>query len=166
MTTAWSWSDLLATRQRADNRVVSCRRYGELVTAGQIEEQLSALHVEVLEPLAAALGKGTLSSCYRSPAVNAMVGGARDSAHLVGLAADWMPPVPYDQAVRWLTSCQLPLDRVIYEVRGPSRWLHVQRIPLSSPGRVPLWYVSAAAGAPYRGVSAVQLEAIARSGVV
>lgn len=142
---AFAREDLLRT-SRGANEVVGVGRYGRIVPDSEIEANLEALRLDVLEPAAAALGRGTLSSCYRSPRVNSAVGGAANSAHLVGLAADWVPDVRFDEAIKWFASAGLPLDRVIYEFRGGARWLHLQRLERGAPARTPLWYRSPKAG--------------------
>lgn len=138
--------DLTRTSRAASSVVVPARRYGRKVPEEEIERNLASLQADILEPLAEALGRGTLSSCYRSPVVNALVGGDPNSAHMVGLAADWMPAVSISEAVQWMAGSSLPLDRVIYEIRGKAKWLHVQR---HDPGQLPheiVWLISPQAG--------------------
>ena len=64
-----------------------------------------------------------VSSAYRSPAVNGLVGGALKSAHMHGLAADFIAPKygrPRDicEAIR---DSVLPFDQLIFE----GTWVHV-----------------------------------------
>lgn len=63
-----------------------------------------------------------VSSGYRSPAVNAAVGGARDSAHVRGLAADITTPgmTPKDLALA-IIRASLEFDQLIYE----GTWVHI-----------------------------------------
>ena len=65
-----------------------------------------------------------VSSGYRSPEVNKRVGGAKNSAHLYGRAADIIAPpfTPYDLAERIAVST-LDFDKVILEF---GRWVHIQ----------------------------------------
>ena len=162
MTSAFSLADLLRT-SRGPNPITPTVRYGRQVTAGEINQNLEALRVDILEPLALALGRGRLTSCYRSPTVNAAVGGSTNSAHLVGLAADWQPAVAYPAAIAWLAARELPLDRVILEERarstGTSRWLHLQRHAPGHHGQTS-WYHSPRAGV-YLATSAEDLARIA-----
>ena len=51
-------------------------------------ENLTRLCVEILEPLRAVLGPVHISSGFRHWRVNRLIGGADDSQHCVGLAAD------------------------------------------------------------------------------
>jgi len=65
-----------------------------------------------------------ISSGYRSPALNAAVGGARNSQHAQGLAADFTcpgfgPPLAVARALRDST---IAFDTVIYEFE---EWIHV-----------------------------------------
>jgi hypothetical protein len=65
-----------------------------------------------------------ISSGYRSPALNAAVGGARNSQHSQGLAADFGcpgfgPPLAVARALR---DSGIAFDTVIYEFE---EWIHV-----------------------------------------
>ncbi len=65
-----------------------------------------------------------ISSGYRSPALNAAVGGARNSQHSQGLAADFTcpgfgPPLAVARALR---DSVIAFDTVIYEFE---EWIHV-----------------------------------------
>lgn len=65
---------------------------------------LEALCVNVLEPMRAALGGPVvITSGYRSPALNAAVGGVPNSQHQLGEAADlYIPGVELDDIIDWL----------------------------------------------------------------
>lgn len=157
MPTAFRRDDLLRTSKAADNSPVPARRYGTLIPTATINANLAALWLDVLEPLAAGLGRGVLTSVYRCPVVNSLVGGAPNSAHTVGLAADWVPPGgKFSAAVHWLASAGLPLDRVIFEERGKSRWLHLQRRELDQLPGATLWFHSPGPGI-YLGATADHL---------
>lgn len=65
-----------------------------------------------------------VSSGYRSPAVNAAVGGARNSQHMLGCAADITAPDfggPAD-LVRAIVRSQIPFDQCILEFGS---WCHI-----------------------------------------
>lgn len=70
----------------------------------------------------------TVNSAYRSPAVNAAVGGVPNSAHQQGNAADitcagFGAPLAVALAIqRWLTQNKIPFDQLIFEVNS---WVHV-----------------------------------------
>lgn len=64
-----------------------------------------------------------ISSGYRSPQVNAAVGGARNSQHLQGLAADFTAPffgTPL-QIARAIVASRLVFDQIIQE----GSWVHI-----------------------------------------
>lgn len=90
---------------------------------------LKFLCEHLLEPLRARFGPLYTTSGYRSPAVNARIGGSSSSMHVHGCAWDG---IPLRDGVRWadmitfLLSGTLPVDQVIYEF---GRWLHVGTRP-------------------------------------
>lgn len=95
-------------------------------------ERLRTLAADVLEPLRARFGPVHVNSGYRSPAVNAAIGGSATSAHMQGFAADLVPltaGVTLKQMADWLISSDVPFDQVIFE----GTWLHVGRF---GPGGV------------------------------
>lgn len=101
----------IATRRRIDNR-----------PAPAIVENLRRV-AAVLELVRALVGRPvTVSSGYRSPALNAAVGGARESAHLQGLAADITVAgmAPKDLAKAVITA-GIEFDQLIYE----GTWVHI-----------------------------------------
>jgi zinc D-Ala-D-Ala carboxypeptidase len=74
-----------------------------------------------------------ISSGYRSPGVNAAVGGAKDSRHLLGLAADFTSPPfgpPKDICLK-IAASDLPFDQLIYE----GTWVHIGLAPNGTPPR-------------------------------
>lgn len=84
---------------------------------------LTALVDRVLDPLRDHLGRAVrVTSGYRSPAVNAKVGGARRSQHMRGEAADisaaGMTPESLASAI---VALGLPFDQIIVE----PTWVHV-----------------------------------------
>ncbi|WP_338847887.1 D-Ala-D-Ala carboxypeptidase family metallohydrolase [Massilia sp. W12] len=95
-----------------------------------IDNTPGAAVIENLTKLAAALEKVralvgqpiAVSSGYRSPALNAAIGGARNSAHCYGLAADifapGMPPLILARAIK---SSKIQYDQLIYE----GTWVHI-----------------------------------------
>lgn len=89
---------------------------------------LTALCVEVLEPLRAGLGQVAITSGYRSPAVNKAVGGAKSSQHLMGEAADLTVPGHSNLEVCQWIQRHLHYDQLIYEF-GEAGWVHVSWRP-------------------------------------
>lgn len=82
------------------------------------------LVAEKLEEVRAHFGKPVrVLSCYRSPAVNAAVGGSKTSAHRYALAADFViPGVPLTDVARWCAANIEDFDQVIYEFGS---WIHL-----------------------------------------
>jgi zinc D-Ala-D-Ala carboxypeptidase len=100
-------------------------------------ERLRDLCVLVLEPLRARFGPLHVNSGYRSRAVNSCIGGASDSAHLYGCAADVRCVQDHTpgEMVTWLVTAGLPIDQAIDEQSASgARWLHVG---MARPGRGP-----------------------------
>ena len=81
----------------------------------------------VLEPLRQHAGKPiTISSGYRCPRLNALVGGVANSQHLSGEAADLhLPSLAVGREwFNWIaTHCSY--DQLLWERRGSTRWIHV-----------------------------------------
>lgn len=100
-------------------------RAGFSNTPGQIEaNNLKRLCEDVLQPLRDALNKSIhISSGYRCYALNSMVGGAKDSAHTHGCAADITVEgmTPYEVASA-IIDLHLPFEQVIQEF---GQWCHV-----------------------------------------
>ena len=70
------------------------------------------------------------TSGYRSPTLNKAVGGVADSQHIEGEAIDIIlldKPLDLKKLYNFMKSnCEdLPLDQVIYERKGTSRWIHI-----------------------------------------
>jgi len=68
-----------------------------------------------------------ITSGYRCPALNAAVGGARDSAHMDGLAADiivpaWGPPIEVAKTIAANATIMANVDQLIHEF---GRWVHI-----------------------------------------
>jgi hypothetical protein len=95
---------------------------------------LQALAIHVLQPVRDHYGKGVkVNSGYRSPDVNARVGGSRTSDHTRGMAADIeIPGVPNAELAEWIRG-NLPFTQLILEfyTRGvpDSGWVHVSYDP-------------------------------------
>jgi zinc D-Ala-D-Ala carboxypeptidase len=82
----------------------------------------------MLEKVRALLGgvPVIISSGYRSPALNALVGGAKSSAHMTGRAADILvpafgTPIEVCDALCWRLE-ELGVDQLIYEFNS---WTHI-----------------------------------------
>lgn len=75
-----------------------------------------------------------ISSGYRSPTVNALVGGSPNSAHMDGRAADFTCPGFGDpvKVAQGLASTHLEFDQLILEF---GRWVHIGIAPEGQPFR-------------------------------
>jgi hypothetical protein len=95
---------------------------------------LQVLAEKVLQPVREHFGKGVkVNSGYRSPDVNAKVGGSRTSDHCLGRAADIeIPSVPNHELAEWIKE-NLAYTQLILEfyTRGvpDSGWVHVSYDP-------------------------------------
>lgn len=100
---------------------------------GQTEiENIRSLVVNVLQPLRDVVGKPIIvSSGYRSPLVNAAIGGAKSSQHLKGQAADFhIKGLTNQQIIDTLIKNNIPFDQVIdeqlYRSSGRlAKWVHI-----------------------------------------
>ena len=100
---------------------------------------LKRLCTELLEPLRSLLGVPIhVDSGYRSPLVNAAVGGVITSAHCDGRAADFIPiGMGLDAAFGRIHESELSFDQVIREF-PPGGWIHIGIAPA---GKLPRRHV-------------------------
>ena len=95
----------------------------------QVIGNLSMLCIEVLQPIRDHFGPVIVTSGYRSPALNKLVGGSVNSHHVLGMAADIEVPgvTNYDLA-EWIRN-NLDFTQCILEFYEPgvphSGWVHV-----------------------------------------
>jgi zinc D-Ala-D-Ala carboxypeptidase len=89
----------------------------------------------VLEQVRSALGNNSvsISSGYRSKALNTAIGGSSTSAHMSGCAADLTLPAYGSvlQTARAIAASGVAFDQIIYEY---GRWVH---FGLAAPGTTP-----------------------------
>lgn len=91
-------------------------------------DNLKRLCAQVLEPLRAAIGQPIrVTSGYRAPLLNLLVGGSRTSDHCAGRAADIQVPgtSPLTLA-KAIQSLDLPVQQCIHEFGA---WVHVSIPP-------------------------------------
>ena len=92
-------------------------------------EALRALCTHVLEPIRERFGPVIITSGYRGPKLNRMVGGSVTSQHCDGEASDIeVPGVSNADLARWIET-HLQYDQLILECHKPgvpdSGWVHV-----------------------------------------
>ena len=112
-----------AQRKRIDNTPNDEARDNLLTLASALEEVRSLLGAPM-----------NISSGYRSPKLNAAVGGAKHSAHMRGLAADFIAPRFGSPAeiVAKIEASTINFDQCIVEF---GRWVHFAVPPAGEKGR-------------------------------
>lgn len=84
---------------------------------------------QVLESVRAVLGGHpvTITSGFRSEALNRAVGGSRTSAHMDGRAADFVVPGfgSPDRVARRIVLAGIVCDQLIFERAGRREWVHL-----------------------------------------
>jgi zinc D-Ala-D-Ala carboxypeptidase len=102
-------------------------RMGRLIEPDKKQENYIRLLVtNVLQPLRDLLGSPVvITSGYRPPWLNAMIGGSENSQHMKGQAADFVAPgVSIGSLI--VAAQELPFDQLINEF---DQWVHVSYIP-------------------------------------
>ena len=89
---------------------------------------LTHLAIRILQPVRDEFGVITINSGYRSPALNAKVGGSKTSQHCNGQAADFESfSTPNPVLAKWIAN-NLEFDQLILEfydgVNPNSGWIH------------------------------------------
>ena len=100
---------------------------------------------EGLELVRAALGNPIhVTSGYRSTRLNQLIGGAKNSLHIQGLAADILSPNfgPPLEVCRALAKSGIQTDQIIHEF---GRWCHVAFAPPGQPARKELLTIASIA---------------------
>lgn len=89
----------------------------------EVINNLKELCVNVLEPLRQKLGKPLrVTSGYRSPKLNRLIGGAKKSQHIEGKAADIQVDGMSTEELFQLAIATVPFDQAIQEFDS---WLHI-----------------------------------------
>ena len=125
--------------QLNDTRLSSHFRLGEFLNLGKYSDNIPTMqHVAnmtygclmLLEPARQVVGPIIINSGYRNPRVNALVGGVKNSQHLLGQAADIRPrdPQQFQRLVAFLKACEYT-DQLL----TASSWLHISWNPFSTP---------------------------------
>lgn len=105
-----------------------------------VRQRLQLLINNILDPARRKLGKAiVVSSGYRCPALNAAVGGATNSQHLTGMAADLVVSGGNMDDMRALFKILYDMgnfDQLIWEHPKNSKWIHVSFNPDSARHQV------------------------------
>ena len=118
MTKNFSLQELTATKTGLPNALPK-----------HLEGNLRSLAEKVLQPARDALGALKVTSAYRSPAVNAKVGGAKTSQHVQAQAADLKFDGGNEVLFNWIRE-NVDFDQLIWEFgtdNAPS-WVHVSYV--------------------------------------
>ena len=129
----------MENKQLNDTRLSSHFLLGEFLNLGKYSDNIPTMqHVAnmtygclmLLEPARQVVGPIIINSGYRNPRVNALVGGVKNSQHLLGQAADIRPqdPAQFQRLVDFLKTHDLT-DQLL----TGSGWLHISWSPFSTP---------------------------------
>jgi hypothetical protein len=135
----FTWAELTVTSRAPTN------------DPGEDEQAaLVALCAAVLDPLRRHLGKPVrVNSAYRSPAVNAAVGGSKTSQHMRGEAADIkVDGMEVEDVARAIIACATEYDQLIVERKGGGAWIHVS-YALGRKNRLQLLKITDAGASPW-----------------
>ena len=121
ITTHFFWNELLASIEADKNNIINAP-----ITEAQTENIITTANY--LETIRELLGNNPVivSSCFRSPKVNKLVGGSPTSAHLEGLAVDFVcngagSPETIVSILRKYEK-ELKFDQLINEF---DKWVHI-----------------------------------------
>ena len=95
--------------------------------AGSHIERLTLLCETLLEPIREQFGPLWITSGYRCPALNMLIGSSPTSAHIHGCAADFVSMWKVEPAaiVAWVVQTRLPFDQIIDEHSDTANWIHI-----------------------------------------
>jgi len=122
-----------------DTRLSPHFKLGEFINLGKYPENRPTLQDVInmtygcqmlLEPARQVVGPIIINSGFRNVRVNTLVGGVRNSQHLLGQAADIRPtdPSKFQKLVQYLKSC--PYTDQLLTGNG---WLHISWNPFAAP---------------------------------
>ena len=109
---------------------INVGKYAENKPAMQHVANMTYGCLMLLEPAREVVGPILINSGFRNPRVNALVGGVRNSQHLLGQAADIRPrdPAQFQRLVNFLKAHNLT-DQLL----TGNGWLHISWTPFRTP---------------------------------
>ena len=108
-------------------RSATAERLG-IINEANVEQLLNLQHLcdMVLQPLRDRFGAITISSGLRTSALNKAVGGAKNSQHMTGEAADIrLPSVAKGREYYEYLKTLPRFDQLIWETQNGTAWIHV-----------------------------------------
>ena len=105
-------------------------KYPDNIPTMQVVANLTYGCLMLLEPARLEVGPILISSGFRNSRVNSLVGGVKNSQHLIGQAADihLQDPAQFQRLVSFLKSCKYT-DQLL----TASNWLHISWNPFGKP---------------------------------
>ena len=109
---------------------LNLKKYPDNIPSMQVAANLTYGCLLLLEPARLEVGPILINSGYRNQRVNALVGGVRNSQHLLGQAADIRPkdPQQFLRLVDFLKAHDLT-DQLL----TGNGWLHISWAPFATP---------------------------------
>ena len=112
----FTWEEMTYSRVAVENGLLNEPPF-------EVKQAMMELVKRLLQPLRLVYGKPiAITSGYRSPEVNRLVGGVPSSQHVKGEAADCYVPDP-EVLLNVLRFCKLPFDQAILYKR--KKFLHL-----------------------------------------
>lgn len=91
-----------------------------------VRANLRRLALDIFEPAREITGPLLVTSGYRCPTLNKIIGGSKTSAHPEGRALDVIPmQLEVHDAFKRLAASAVPFDQLIFEQVGGVAWIHM-----------------------------------------
>ena len=118
-----SWAEATTTAQDRDPDILAAQSDPPAL----VRANLLRTAVDLFEPIRELVGPMRVTSGYRCAKLNALIGGAKTSKHMDGLALDVIPVrMALRDAYLRIQRAALPIDQLIFEL---GRWIHVGGAP-------------------------------------
>ena len=118
-----SWAEATVTQQDRDPDV----RAAQADPPAQVRVNLLHTALDLFEPARELVGPLRVTSGYRCAKLNALIGGAKTSRHMDGLALDVIPVrMSLRDAYVRIQRAAIPWDQLIFEY---GRWIHMGAAP-------------------------------------